>query len=65
MEMKGYQRSYLTKLAHEINPQVMVGGNGLTEAVINQTDEMLEQHELVKIRFQDYKNSKDELSREL
>ena len=62
MELKSFQRSYLTRLAHDINPSVMLGGNGLTDAVIKQTDDMLEQHELIKVKFLDYKKSKKELT---
>ena len=62
MELKSFQRSYLTKIAHDIKPSVMLGANGLTEAVIKQTEDMLEQHELIKVRFVDYKRSKKELT---
>ncbi len=65
MELKGFQRSYLTKLSHDINPSVMLGAKGMTEALVKQTDEMLEQHELIKVKFVDYKESRDELSRKL
>lgn len=65
MELKGFQRSYLSKLAHEIRPSVQLGVKGLTDALVKQTDEMLEHHELIKVKFIDYKKSKDELSRQL
>ncbi|MBI9105959.1 MAG: YhbY family RNA-binding protein [Spirochaetales bacterium] len=65
MELKGYQRSYLTKLSHEINPSVMLGTKGLTEPLIRQTEEVIEHHELIKVRFVDYKKSREELSLEL
>ena len=65
MELKGFQRSYLTKLSHNLNPQVMLGAKGLTEALIKQTEEVIESHELIKVKFVDYKKSREELSREL
>ena len=65
MELKGAQRSYLTKLSHKVKPLVMLGAKGLTDEIKAQTDEMLEHHELVKVKFQDYKSSRDELSRQL
>ena len=65
MELKGFQRSYLTKLAHDIKPSVMLGAKGLTDALVKQTDDMLEDHELIKVKFVDYKSSRDELSRQL
>ena len=65
MELKGYQRSYLTKLSHDINPSVMLGAKGLTEALVKQTEDVIEVHELIKVKFVDYKKSREELSREL
>ena len=65
MELKGYQRSYLTKLSHTINPSVMLGTKGLTDPLIKQTEDIIEIHELIKVKFVDYKKSREELSREL
>lgn len=65
MELKGFQRSYLMKLAHDISPLVMLGTKGLTDALINQTNEALEHHELIKVKFQDYKKSRKELTAQL
>ena len=62
MELKGYQRSRLLKLAHDLKPVVMLGSKGLSPEIISQTAEMLEQHELIKVKFVDYKKSRDELS---
>ena len=36
--------------AHHLNPVVMVGQHGLTEAVIKETDAALSAHELIKVR---------------
>ncbi|ULJ61842.1 ribosome assembly RNA-binding protein YhbY [Wielerella bovis] len=36
--------------AHHLNPVVMVGQKGLTEAVIQETDTVLRAHELIKVR---------------
>ncbi|MCG7657436.1 ribosome assembly RNA-binding protein YhbY [Wielerella bovis] len=36
--------------AHHLNPVVMVGQKGLTEAVIQETDTALRAHELIKVR---------------
>jgi RNA-binding protein len=65
MELKGYQRSYLTKLSHKIDPSVMLGAKGLTEPLIKQTAEAIEHHELIKVKFADNKKIREELSREL
>lgn len=36
--------------AHHLNPVVMVGQRGLTDAVIQETDTALRAHELIKVR---------------
>jgi len=44
----GKQRSYLRKLANNIEPIFQIGKGGITENVIKQFDEALEARELVK-----------------
>ena len=44
------QRRHLKKLAHHLNPVVIVGQHGLTENVLNETALTLETHELIKMR---------------
>lgn len=36
--------------AHHLHPVVMIGQQGLTEAVIKETDDALSAHELIKVR---------------
>ena len=36
--------------AHHLNPVVMIGQHGLTEAVIRETETVLNAHELIKVR---------------
>lgn len=50
MELNGKQRRHLRALAHHLNPVVMVGRAGLSDAVARSVDEALAQHELLKIR---------------
>ena len=63
--LKGFQRSYLTKKAHSLKPVVMIGSNGLTEAIIKAVDQELENHEMIKVKYVDYKEDRKELSRQL
>jgi len=63
MELKGYQRSYLTKEAHEIKPVVMIGRNGMSDSVIKAVDEALAIHELIKVKFIDFKESRFDLAK--
>lgn len=52
-------------MAHGLNPVVMVGKNGLTDGVWQAVDEALENHELIKIKFIDFKDSKQEIAGQL
>ena len=53
MSLTGKQRRYLRSLAHHLDPVLMVGQSGVTEAVIEKTNIELENHELIKIRILD------------
>lgn len=44
------QKQHLKGLAHTLSPVVIIGGKGLTEAVLKETDAALKVHELIKIR---------------
>ena len=47
------QRSYLRSLAHNIDPLVYIGKQGITENVIKELDNCLENRELVKVKIQE------------
>jgi RNA-binding protein len=64
-ELRGYQRSRLLELAHELRPVVMIGRSGYTEAVVKAADAALESHELIKVKFQDFKDEKLTLAEKL
>lgn len=49
--MNGKDRRYLRGLAHALNPVVIVGQRGLTDAVVRQVDGALTDHELIKVRL--------------
>ena len=63
--LKGSTRTYLRGLAHKLKPVVQVGKNGLTEDLYAAINEALESHELIKLKFIDYKESKKEFSQEI
>ena len=44
------QKQYLKGLAHDLQPVVMIGSNGVTPAVTKEIDLNLSAHELIKIR---------------
>ena len=49
----GKQRSYLKKLARDLDPIVFIGKNDLTENIIREIDSLLELRELVKVKIQE------------
>jgi len=61
------QRKFLRSQAHHLDPVVRIGKHGLTDEVVRATAQALDAHELIKIRFQDYKSEKralvDDLAR--
>ena len=50
MELTSKQRAQLRGLANSLTPIVHIGKEGITEAVVKQTDEALEARELIKCR---------------
>ena len=51
--LTGKQRSYLRGEANELDPVIHIGKDGITEAVIDQVEELLVDHELIKGRVLD------------
>jgi putative YhbY family RNA-binding protein len=48
--MSPQERKALKSLAHKLDPIVIIGAKGLTDAVIAEIDFALKAHELIKIR---------------
>ena len=51
MNLTGKQKNYLRGVAHSMNPIVMIGAKGLTDAVLKEVEIALDQHELIKIKL--------------
>lgn len=64
-ELTGTQRRQLKGIAHQLKPLVQVGKSGVTESLIGAVDRALADHELIKVRFREYKESRRELSESL
>lgn len=45
------ERKRLRQIGHALNPVVMIGGQGLTENVIEETARALNDHELIKVKI--------------
>ncbi|MCR5762882.1 MAG: ribosome assembly RNA-binding protein YhbY [Treponema sp.] len=65
MELTSKQRKVLEKAAHSLEPVVIVGQNGVTDSLVDMTKEQLKQHELIKIKFNEFKEEKQTLSGQL
>ena len=65
--LKGFEKKYLRGLAHDLKPVVLIGKEGITDGIVRATDEGLSRHELIKIKFIDFKEKeqKETLTGEL
>ena len=54
-QLKGSQRKFLRGLAHKLNPSAFLGQKGLTPALMEEIDKALDASELIKIKFNDFK----------
>ncbi len=52
MSLKGTQIRRLRALAHNLDPALLIGKNGITDATVKQAEESLEAHELIKCATQ-------------
>ncbi|OUS32886.1 RNA-binding protein [Thalassotalea sp. 42_200_T64] len=51
MNLSKKQIQHLKGVAHSLKPVVMLGNNGLTEAVVAEIDYALGHHELIKVKI--------------
>ena len=54
-KLTSIQAKFLRGLAHALKPVVFVGQKGVTNALITSTDEAFQRHELIKVKFIDFK----------
>ena len=59
------QLRHLKALAQRLDPLVRLGRQGVSEAWLRSLNEALEQHELVKVKFDEFKDQKKELAPQL
>ena len=65
MILTNAQKSVLKGLAQRLDAALKVGKHGLTEPFLRSVDEALEHRELVKVRFDGFKDQKKELMPQL
>lgn len=54
------QKRHIKALAHALDPVVIIGANGLTQAVLDELERAIAHHELIKVRI----NAADRLERD-
>ncbi len=60
-ELTPSERKSLRGQAHHLEPVVIIGQNGVNEALIGAVDKALTAHELIKIKFNEFKEDKGHL----
>jgi len=56
------QRKFLRSSAHHLDPVILIGKQGITDALVKAAVEALDAHELIKIRFNEFKTEKAALA---
>jgi RNA-binding protein len=51
MKINNTQKKFLRQAAHHLKPVVWAGQNGITENLVNEIEQALERHELIKIKL--------------
>ncbi len=64
-QLTGAQRKFLRGMANRLEALIIVGKQGASDSLIRATDAELEAHELIKVRFNEFKDEKDALSEKI
>jgi len=65
MSLTGEQQRKLKAKAQSIKPTIQIGKEGITDGQLERIKHELAHHELIKVKFNDYKAQKTELSQEI
>ena len=65
MVLTSKQRKILEKQAHDLSPVVIIGQHGVTENLLKMVEDSLKAHELIKVKFNEYKDDKREYSEDI
>lgn len=63
--MNQIEKKQLKARAHPLNPVIMIGQAGLTDAVIKETNVALDAHELIKVRIRAERDERREISQQI
>jgi RNA-binding protein len=64
-ELTGAQRKFLRGMANRLDALIIVGKQGVSDSLIRATDAELAVHELIKVRFNEFKDEKDALEEKI
>ncbi|HUN55714.1 MAG TPA: ribosome assembly RNA-binding protein YhbY [Smithella sp.] len=64
-KLKGSQKKYLRAQAHHLKPLVIIGTKGVTDQLIGSVDLALKDHELIKVKFGEFKEARKEISEDI
>jgi RNA-binding protein len=59
--LKGFQKKFLKALAHGRKPVVFIGQKGLTDNLIGSIHDALNTHELIKVKFIEFKEKQQKV----
>ena len=65
LELDSTARKQLRGLAHHLKPVVFVGQSGLSPSVLREIDDALTAHELIKVKFVQFKEHRKEIAQEM
>ncbi len=65
MELTSKKRAELKALAHKLDPVVHIGKFGVTPESLAYIDKALTDHQLIKVKFLGFKETRKELSEEI
>jgi RNA-binding protein len=63
--LTGGQKRSLKSQAHHLKPVVMIGKLGITDSLVEAVNAALDDHELIKMKFIDFKDKKNDLVAEI
>jgi RNA-binding protein len=61
-QLTNTQKQFLRRAAHDLRPTVQIGKNGLTEEIYAALEHELDAHELIKLKFMDFRDEKQALA---
>lgn len=65
MKISSKDKQKLKGMAHSFKPSIIIGKEGASDRTINKINEILETNELIKIKFNEYKNEKKSISQNI